>query len=75
MTLTVRIPNKSITVGDVILKRLGKIRHPVIPEESIRRAYDLKGATATVVLEAKWESFWMSLVRPVKGYRSTKPVE
>ena len=75
MTLTVRIPNKQITVGDVILKRLGRTRHPVIPEEAIRRAYDEKGAAAAVVIDASWESFWMSLVRPVKGYRSTKPVE
>ena len=75
MTVTVRIPNKQITVGDVILKKLGKTRHPVIPENAIRSAYDEKGATAAVVLEAKWESFWMSLVRPIKAYKEKKPVE
>ncbi|MEI8217319.1 MAG: hypothetical protein WCF96_09510 [Eubacteriales bacterium] len=75
MTLNVRIPNKQITVGDVILKRLGKTRHPIIPEEAIRKAYDQLGPTAYLVVEAKWESFWMSLVRPIKDYRSTKPVE
>jgi len=75
MTVTVRIPNKQITVGDVILKRLGKTRHPVIPDNAIRKAYDEKGPTAFLVVEAKWESFWMSLVRPVIGYKREKPVE
>lgn len=63
MTVVVSVTNRRKTLGDQILKAVGKERRPVMPFVAIGAAYAELGPSAYLATECRWEGFWSVLLR------------
>ena len=61
MTLRVIVENRRNTIGDSLLRYLGKKRKPVIPKVPINDSYGKLGPFCYLVVNCRYQSVWEAL--------------